>query len=493
MTRKIFGLDIRTHTLSAVLLTSGLKGNAMEFFAHVGYGGDGEDAPGFSTALQQIIEQTDITDAVCMVSLPAEAVSFRNLKVPFRDQKKISQILPLELEPLLPYSTDDVLMDFQTMSSSDNTEFTDIIAATLKKSYLEHLLAELSACGITPRIIVPGSSQAILCLNHFSDIPDQSILVDIGHDQATIAVVVAGQIRLMRTVGLHSQQQKKVGHLCADVQRTVAASETLAGLDIRPGAFFLTGPGMDDADYAAEFGVVFDVSVQQMDLTGVAGVEMDGVKAGSWTPHLMDNALSLALTDITGMLWMNFSQRRFTVKKQWVEHKKNIVKSAVLLGFILLLALFNAIFDYYQASQEMDRLDQEISRMFKASFPEVTRIVDPLHQMKVKVNELKEQAALSEGAEGTIFAIDILNDISKMIPESLKVELERLVIGPDNVTISGETAGFDTVDDMKGRLEKGKLFEKVVISSANTDRSGDKVKFKLKIILKKEGETGGTA
>jgi len=37
------------------------------------------------------------------------------------------------------------------------------------------------------------------------------------------------------------------------------------------------------------------------------------------------------------------------------------------------------------------------------------------------------------------------------------------------------------VDDMKNRLEKGPLFKKVSISSANSEESGKRINFKLKI------------
>jgi general secretion pathway protein L len=504
MTRKILGLDIRNDSISAVLLTSGLKGNEIESFAYVPYDEENEDKSHMSVALQKIVDQKNIGDSVCIVSFPAEEISFRNLKIPFRDQKKISQILPLELEPLLPYPIDDLLMDFQIMPLKEGSDNTDIIAVAVRKSYINECISELATFGIVPRIIAAGISHTTLCLNHFSDIPDNSIVIDIDSNKSSLFAFVSGQISLIRSMPLHSTMEKRAGALCADIQRTLAASETLTGSEIKPDAFFLTGPGLNDQsdqsdqsdqadqanladpDYQDEIARFFDVPTYRMDLAKVSGVELDAVKASSWTPCQMDNALSLALTDITGVHWMNFSQKRFAVKKQWLEQKKNIVRSGVLAGIILFFAILNMIFDFHTAGKEIDRLDFEINKILKTSFPEITRIVDPLHQMKIKLKELKEDAAISEGAGGTILAIDILNAISNSIPASIDVEFERLVIGPDNVTISGETAAFNNVDDMKSNIEKGELFHKVVISSANTDRSENKVRFKLKMSLKKE-------
>jgi hypothetical protein len=58
--------------------------------------------------------------------------------------------------------------------------------------------------------------------------------------------------------------------------------------------------------------------------------------------------------------------------------------------------------------------------------------------------------------------------------------MTRLVIGPESLLIDGTTDTFNTVDDIKNRLEKANLFKSVSISSANIDRSDNRVRFKLK-------------
>jgi hypothetical protein len=49
--------------------------------------------------------------------------------------------------------------------------------------------------------------------------------------------------------------------------------------------------------------------------------------------------------------------------------------------------------------------------------------------------------------------------------------------------ISGDTDTFNSVDGIKNGLEKSNLFKKVVISSANINKSDNRVRFKLKINL----------
>jgi general secretion pathway protein L len=61
------------------------------------------------------------------------------------------------------------------------------------------------------------------------------------------------------------------------------------------------------------------------------------------------------------------------------------------------------------------------------------------------------------------------------------VNVNRMVVGIDNVVLSGNTDNFNTVDDIKGRLDEADIFTTVTISSADLEKSGKRVRFKLKL------------
>ena len=103
--------------------------------------------------------------------------------------------------------------------------------------------------------------------------------------------------------------------------------------------------------------------------------------------------------------------------------------------------------------------------------------------MQAKIKEAQEQSTGPGEANHNIRAIDIINDINKLVPGTLDVTVSRFVIGPENVQISGDTDTFNAVDDIKTRLEQGKLFKKVTISSTSKDNTENRINFKLKIDL----------
>jgi len=99
MNRKILGLDIRKNTVSAVLLNSGAKSVKIEAYDIVSISDQKEPENTLAAALELLIEKIDTKGCVCVASFPADLATYRNIKVPFKDKKKIIQILPYELEP----------------------------------------------------------------------------------------------------------------------------------------------------------------------------------------------------------------------------------------------------------------------------------------------------------------------------------------------------------------------------------------------------------
>ena len=136
MPGKILGLDISEDAIAAVQIKSGLKGYQVMACSHIMV--DGED--GLDDALERLSEQMPIRSDTYKVSIPGEHASYRNLQMPFREQKKIRQTLPFEIETLVPFQMEDLVVDFSVFNRSDQSE---ILAVSVNKTtvagYLETL------------------------------------------------------------------------------------------------------------------------------------------------------------------------------------------------------------------------------------------------------------------------------------------------------------------------------------------------------------------
>jgi len=482
MARKILGLDIRTHTISAVLLTNSIKGNAIEFYSHFPLKPDSENSGAERTAaLETIVHSMDISDTVCIAALPAEDISYRNMKVPFRESKKIKQILPFELEPTLPSPIEDAVIDFQHVTLPRRQDQTGIIASVIEKKRLEAYLAELASFRINPHIVTIGGYSTALCLTRMLALPNHSVIIDADPERATIFAVSAGQIQIIRSLVLNSTSKSPAGAAARGIKQTVSAAEDMLDIHFAPEVIYITGVGEKELNIGEELSKLLDLPVKKIDLLREAGITITEPQDGSWIPDQMNNALSVAVSEIHGSHGLNFSKRQFAGKKHWIAYKKDITKTGILAGIVFLMLMLHVSYDVYSMSRKKKDLDSQITAIFKETFPDITRIIDPLQQMRVKIKELKEQSMNPGEAETNFRIIDILNDISKLLPMEMDIDLDQLVVGPDGVSLSGDTATFNSVDDLKNHLEKGEIFKKVSISSANSDKTGKRINFKLKI------------
>ena len=169
MRRKILGLDIRHDAVSAVLIKSGIKGTAIEAHVHVPLSDRKEDEPGWVAPLETIVKKMDISGSVCVASFPADEISYRNIQVPFKGQKKIKKILPYELSPTFPFPTDDLIIDFITVKVPDNINDNNLMAAAVEKSKLQSFLDTLATFNIAPETVTVGGYAAALRLAHTAD------------------------------------------------------------------------------------------------------------------------------------------------------------------------------------------------------------------------------------------------------------------------------------------------------------------------------------
>ena len=480
MSRRILGLDIQHNAISAVLVKSSIKGSRVEAYQRVSISDQGDTEDPFIQSLEKIAETIDLSGSVCVAAVPADQISFRNVRVPFKDHKKIRQILPFELEPTLPFPVDDVIIDFHPVNMADHS---DIIAVAINQPKLQSCLERLAALKIDPEIVTIGSYAAVLCLAHMGNAPENALFVDIDTHSGSVFSMVSRQICLIRSFPLKPSGASRIESLCVNIERTMSAFDSFFDLPFEPGGVFITGWDRDEAGIEKEMERALEIPVRRTDLARCT----DGIPADRpgqpWDPGRMNHALALSLIEAEGIQSLNFRRGPFAAKKGWLEYKKGMIGTGLLTGLILVLIVVNILVNTHVLETKVARLDTRITDIFKATFPDVRRIVDPVQQMRMKINE-KRKANLLPGELGeNRRVIDMLRAISTQIPKKTDVNLSRLVIGEENILISGDTDTFNTVDDIKNRLEAAAFFKTITITSTNKDKSGNRILFKMKLAL----------
>ena len=478
MGKKIVGIDIQDTAVAAVLVDSTLKGSHLMDHVLIELAGPADQDDNLARALEQLSQKMNLAGATCIAAFPADQVSFRNLTVPFKKTNKIRQVLPFELEPTVPFTVEEVVIDFQPVRMDVASDNTDLVVAAVRKDQLGQFLGVLAEFNLEPEIVTVSGYTAAVCLASLTEIPDQTLFVDIDDRKTTVVAVSSGKVSMVRTLPTGAAVDREGDRMCTQIRQTLLAYQDIQEDGFEPQKVFLTG---SVNGYAAKIGQALSIPAQRADIISQSPVKLSTETVMTWKPERMDHALALALMDVSGFKAFNFRKGPFAITKRWLEHKQRIIQTGILAVVVLLLMLLNAMVTYYSTSKQVAVVDKRIEDTFLSAFPEVKRIVDPLSQMRQKIEEAKK-TTLSAGAERLQPPmIDILNEISRRIPKSVDVEIERMVIGDENVLIAGNTSAFNFVDDIKGALETSQMFNSVTIVSTNKEKKGNRIRFRLKV------------
>jgi hypothetical protein len=482
MSRKVLGLDIQTRSVRAVLVKSSLRESRIVACLHVPIPQEGDEEDRLQAALAVISENMDLADTDFAVSIPAMFFSCRNAQVPFSNPKKIRMVLPFEIEPLLPFPAEDLEFDFSVLGPGLEAGKTEVLAAVVEKKRLASILRALSAAHIDPeRLTLSGLSLALWTGKSVD--PDTAVMcVDAGDGFGSLHIVDGNRIRLVRSFPLPEAPESRERALLRHVRTTLGA---LAELGLEPGRLkevVVSGGGMESID-DQRFDNGRPIVLRTLDLRqegAVAGNEED---LSEWEPASMNGALALALAEIEGLQGLSFHRGQFLGKKIFSRYRENLTKTGLLAAAVLVLMFASLMIEALYQKQRIEDLDRQIATVFSETFPDAKKVADSYQQMKINLQDFKKSATLPGESLPTVRSIDLLQSISAGISENTAVVFDRMVIGPDAILISGSTKAFNTVDEIKGQLERISAFKKVTISSANTDRSGKEVNFQLKVDL----------
>jgi general secretion pathway protein L len=485
MSRQILAIDIRKNAISAVLLNTGLKHAAISECAHVPIDPPGEPeteeaANPLRKALESLTGQMDAAAANIVVSLPMDQVIFRSLTVPFKEDNKIRQVLPFELEPILPVDVDRLTIDFQKESLGDHSR---VFAVAIESARLQAVMDCFAELKLRPELVVPGGfplAQQISALD--LKVPGPTLVLDIDTHKTTLFALTAGHIALVRTLPSDITTDAGTESLALRVRQTLTALGEGQAEGFSPSAVYVSGPGLAVDESVARLTTALDLPVGTIDFRRLL-TNVDISNHVRWDPHHYNNALSLAYLEAEGGQCPSFHRVRSPLRNFWTAYRTVILGPAVLLAIVMLLGFGGVFLDSYYLQKQVDLQNDQMVAVYQSTFPDSRLTAPPLDQMKSKLKEAQKNTVATQFKGTTVRTIDILLELSQLVPPSVDVIFERLTMGGDAVTVSGETADFNTVDDIKSRIEKSSIFTQVTIASANMDKSGKKVRFKLKIEL----------
>jgi general secretion pathway protein L len=162
--------------------------------------------------------------------------------------------------------------------------------------------------------------------------------------------------------------------------------------------------------------------------------------------------------------------------------RRRFLPTISIAGVLLLLALVNVGVIRVKDHRRIDKLDAQMTEIFRQTLPGTSRIVDPLSQMRAGVSEMQRRAQALGIYGGNVTALGVLREISGRVPPGVDVTITDLSIDEARIRVHGTTPSYELVDKLKTELAQVPFFREVNVADVKTDRDGGK-SFNLTITM----------
>ncbi len=446
----------------------------------------------FDAGMDMVAKELDLVPCSKAVIFVSDLlVSFRNLELPFNSEKKIKQVLPFELENLLPNDNETYISDFHILdspvdsviNSSGNASL--ILSASFSEALVEKYCLTLDNYGIKPLIIAPcGYAAAIGFLQEASRLKSK---LKTGKNLESMAFIHATDLEitlvLIKNKKPCSVRTIANSHISSDklaimVEQTIIGFNQIAGED----TFFDIAVCMDGAVHNADKILnAFEPSLKNQTLR-THQTDQSGLYF-----KLDSNTMLLNIVpEKPGHFLFNFCQGKYGTRSFFKIYFSYIAASAVLMVFAIALIVTGACFDNKKLESKIADLDNKALLIFQTSFPDKTKIEDPYLQMKANVqaimkNSRTQQNIRSITGQNSLKIIQILGELSTRVDDTIDMDISRFLFNQEQLVISGSTDNFNSVDKIKNKIESSQVFKTVNISSAAADKNGSRINFKFMI------------
>jgi type IV pilus assembly protein PilM len=531
--QRIIGLDVgKTHVSATQVYLKGKKISIEKYVEEkLETGTQANYNERAILALQKVLSQLDKYDAVHSALSSAVAI-FKEIKLPFVSYDKIKMVVKYEIEPLLPFSLSDAVVDFIITKQNKDESSSQVLVAAVQNQHIENHLQILHSAGIFPDIItidlfaLYGLYKKIPSFRTFSG---NVALVDLGTQTTRMAYIQDGQLRFVRTInkgtynaakevadalGLQPPQAmdyisrfglekstnqqymqsitQTMTQFWQEVQFTLQSFTMQGSTQEATTKIVLLGGGSEIKGLASFVQSMLNTPCELLHITDI--LHDPSITFQNKTILPSSSIISLS-TAIPAQVTEQFN----LLQGQALKEKENDFNKQIIVGAFLSLALLGSLFTYTllqirKFSNEAiasrnealkvltdrpnfkDELKEGLKSIKKEKdlLPEATRIAEDVVKQKEAV-----WMAFTGPARSTI--LKYLLELTKRIDkEALGFDIQSLSISEGTMTIKASVKSHDALKILERELKESKLFTSV--------SSPEETTFSMKITLAKSGE-----
>ncbi len=438
-------------------------------------------------AVRELVEDKKISADAYAVCLPSSHAIVRVLEVPFKGKRKVRSTVKFQLEPYVPFSIDDLVVD--SIIIGQQQDATRLLAIGIRKDVLDQHLAILGEAGLFPdRAELEFVPLTNLLLHNGSGASKSGVLAVIHvTEQRSFAVVLEDRtlvfVRSMDFKGasILENAPEPTEEILTTLRSFMATSRCDHIDDV-----IITGVELSSDQLSGleeRIGVPIRCHDLRDQLRSFPSAVDDDRRMNYW--EVVASAASGSSR--SAKIKLNLRQQRLKDERLVSELKKNFILGGVLVT-ILVAALVGAFFAQLRFRRlEVQALEDSMDWLFEETIPGENLIPGKAKEMMER--SMKEQqdvnSVLAPFSPEAVTALHVLNDVIVALPEPKRFEIKKMNILSANVVIGGQADQPDLVDGLEAALTKSQYLTDVKTERLE-DAEGGRFAFDFVIRAKRQ-------
>ncbi|GEM_PF-4876616 len=444
-------------------------------------------------------------EGTTITAISGRGTTFRILRFPFTQRRRILQVLDSELEDTIPFSLKEVTYDFQMWEKGRGST---ILVAIVKNEEIESFSDTLRENSLSVSRIGIESLYLSTLFQFVGEEEDVAIL-DIEHDHSNFTgwaggkkfypryLSVGGDLlteMIMKRESVEREDAEKIKRgdslaeglvedylklLSVELLQTIYSFRNQTGREIKK--IYLTGGGIRPENLVKILGKV----------TGIKCEVLSVNLAGYFPPEPPESSfhlpLALALNGFRGPFTneINFALPAEQGEKEWAELRPRLLTTGILYTLVLIFIIISTAISYSRVKREyVETKKMELEAIHRA-LPGETVFYDYVDTLQSRIDELKKRLQ-SGGGKKKMAVIDVLKSISSSMPSDVNITVTDLTIEGSNMRLRGETSDFSMLEKIRSSLSNSGVLESVAIVDSRKLQKSGRVDFTITAKLKGE-------
>jgi general secretion pathway protein L len=426
---RVVGVDIRDSHVRAVALNAGIR--KLEFLAL------SEELRGGHATLAEAVK-------ACLDKLPAGGIDTlavhvdgvrcfsHQLTLPENARKRLGELLPFELEAVLPVDVDELVFDYSILSQKPGTSKTgfSVLAVATRLEHVQETIDLIKAAtGRQPERIGCSSTELgeLPYLIPSLKVRESIALIDFGYQRTDICIVSDGEVRLARSLSLGVDGFPDSSNDClARLRQTFGAYTAATGDEVQRLVVMGEGAAMDG--FAAFLTDRVGISTELLPQIPIEGLDaLDHERAPFFA-----KAFSVAMHGVRG--------KGFDLRKGGLAYERgyeHVKAKAPIFGAMVAAVLLSFLFSVWAESRalaaEHEALLVSLGEVTKSTFGVETSEPDEaeMELEKARKNRPEDPMPYTDG-----FGLAVI--LSEVIPNDIKHDVEEFDYAKQKLKIRGQ-------------------------------------------------------